>query len=558
MVFGSYRDEETQVASIKATLLKMAQPDLYRLNDFRVMDLPTYATERDVQKRLRKMQLEQKFGGASNSVNRGAATSPLSLDPPPNAEMVAEAQAHLADAERRLVNELFWFWPGKGAQDTGVEDEVGRATHTVEEATLPTGNGIEAAASFWTGHLEAGDEEQAIAAHNLAILFHAAALDIEWGAGREPLTSDERKQRLARYWSSAIEMWKRVFAGEYAWKYLVARVEELNDPRLKASSVRHLRQGLPVALLTINAVLAVRASQSGATAEAKRQAELMRAYGFTPDELAEARRRVLEPLRHRIHDLCTTVKKDAQKTPEQAIEVAERLLERARPLLMAVDDLLPAGDPQRPDMLDAVAHAATDAAIIKSRSLSHGVKRDWVSTQEFFERVSRYAATQPMRTRINQSLVWVRDNLRYSEHKSCWFCGEHEDDPASSLTITMYKMVAYKHYNYTDVNVPRCYGCRQGHERMRTLTVLGAVAGVAAVFIGWLALWLPYGPEAEDSGPYLAAVMLVAAFAYLGGTLGHRLAVKKSSENMKPSAHKWSFPGVVELRSQGWTHIKPS
>lgn len=558
MVFSGYRNEETQSASIKATLLRMARPDLYRLNDFRVIGLPTCATERDVQKRLRKMQLEQKFGGASNGVNRGAATSPLPLDPPPDAEMIAEAQAHLTDAERRLINELFWIWPDKGAQDTGVEDEVARIGHTVEEATLPAVNGFEAAARFWTSQLETGDEEQAIAAHNLAVLFHAAALDIEWGAGREPLASDEQKERLARYWSSAIEMWKRVLAEEYVWKYLTARVEKLNDPRLKASSVGHLRQGLPVALLIINAALAVRASQSGATADAKRQAELMRAYGFTLDVMAEARQCVLEPLRHRIRDLCMTMKEDAQKKPEQAIEVAERLLERARPLLMAVDDLLPAGDPRRPDMLDAVAHAANDAAIIKSQSLSHGVKREWVSAQEFLERISRYAATQPMRTRINQSLVWVRDNLRYSEHKSCWFCGEQEDDPASSLTITMYKMVARNQYHYTDVNVPRCYGCRRAHERMRTLTVLGAVAGVAAVFVGYVALWLPYGPEVEDSGPYLAAIMLVAAFAYLGVALGRRLAAKKSPGDTKPLDQKWSFPGVTKLRSERWTHIKPS
>lgn len=557
-MFSSYGNEEARVASIKVTLLRIAQPGLYRLNDFRVMNLPTRATERDVQKRLRRMQLEQKFGGSAEGVDRGIASSPLPLDPPPNAEVIAEAQAHLADVERRLISELFWFWPSKGVQDARVEYDRAVAPHTVIENPPLTGNDLEAAASFWTSQLEGGGEEQGIAAHNLAVLFHAAALDIEWAAGSEPLISGEQKQRLARYWLSAIKMWKRTLAGEYAWEYLTARVEELNDPRLKATSVRHLRLSLPVALLTINASLAVHASQNGATAEARRQAELMRAFDFTPDAMAEARQHVFEPLRHRIHDLCVTMGRDAQKTPEQAMEVAERLLKRARPLLIAVDDLLPAGDPQRPDVLDAVALAANDAAIVKSESLPHYVKRDWKSAQEFFERVSRYAATQPMRAHINKSLVWVRHNLRYSEHKSCWFCGEREDDPASSLTITMYKMVAANHYNYSDVNVPRCYECREGHERLRSMSVAGAVAGAAAVVIGYLALWLPYGPDVEGGVVFFAALILIAFFAYLGGRLGHRLAVKKSPANMKPQVQQWSFPDVVDLRSKHWTHIKPS
>ena len=558
MAFSSHVNEETKANSIKATLLRIARPDLYRLNDFRVMSLPTNATERDVQKRLRRMQLEQKFGDAGEGVGRGTASSPLPLDPPPDAGMFAEAQANLADAERRLISELFWFWPSAWAQNTRVEYADAGTRPAVEVTQPPAANGLEAASSFWNGQLEGGGEEQGIAAHNLAVLYHAAALDIEWAVGGEPLTSDEQRQRLALYWSNGIEMWKRVLAEEYAWEYLTARVEELNDPRLKAASVRHLRLGLPVALLTINTSLIVRSSQSGSTAGAKRQRELMRAFDFTPDQMAEARQHVLEPLRHRIHDLCVTMGSDAQKTPEQAIEVAERLLERARPLLMAVDDLLPAGDPQRPDVLDAVAHAANDAALIKSQSLSHGVKRDWESAREFFQRISRYAATQPMRSHINKSLVWVRDNLRYSERKSCWFCGEHEDDPASSVTITMYKMVAHNHYNYYDVNVPRCYGCRQGHSRMRSMTVVGAVAGAAAaVLTTYLAMWRPYWPDVEGSAVFLATLLLVAAFAYLGGVLGRTQAAKKSPENTKPLDHIWSFPDVIELRSKQWTHIKP-
>jgi hypothetical protein len=558
MVFRSNGNEDARAASIKDTLLEMARPDLYRCNDFRVMNLLTCATEREVQKHLRKMQLEQKFGGAEAGVKQSAASSPLPLDPPPDAGMIAEAQANLADAERRLISELFWFWPD-GRAGSAWDDYAGAgAPRNAEEKPPPVLNDLETAESFWASQLERGGERQEIAAHNLAVLFHAAALDIECDAAHNPLTSDEQQQRLARYWSKAVEMWKRVLAGENAWGYLAARVAELNDPRVKASTVRRLRESLPVALLTINADLAVRASQAGARTDSKRQAELMRAFDFPREQTNEARQFVLAPVRRRIHDLCVTMGEDARKTPEQAVQVAERLLERARPLLMAVDDLLPSGDPQRPDVLDAVALAANDAAIVRFQSLSHGVKRDWNSAQDFLERISRYAATQSMRAHINKSLIWVRDNIRYSNYKSCWFCGENEDDPASSLTVTMYKMVAANHYNYNDIHVPRCYRCRQGHQRQTALTVAGAVVGAAVFVTGYLFLWRPYGPDVEGGLVFFAALALFAAFAAFGGVMGYRLAAKKSPGTMKPLDHKWSFPDVVELRSKHWTHIKPT
>ncbi|HEX8556976.1 MAG TPA: hypothetical protein VF668_02685 [Pyrinomonadaceae bacterium] len=565
MVSSSYGDNDARAASVKATLLRMARPEMYRLNDFRVLNLPTRATERDIQKHLRRMQLEQKFGGAAGAGAAAvAAPSPLPLDPPPDAVMIAEAHSHLADAERRLISELFWLWPGGRAQ--GARDEHAGARPPHDDGVRPPAHGsdLEAAVSFWGGQLERGGEWQGVAAHNLAVLFHAAALDIECEAAgerpasEEPPDSEERKLRLARYWSGAVEMWKRVLAEEHAWAYLQARVEELNDPRLKAATVRRLRLSLPAALLTINAHLAVRASQRGATADARRQAELMSAFDFPADQTAEARRHVLEPLRHRIHDLCVTMGEDARKAPEQAMQVAERLLERARPLLMAVDDLLPAGDPQRPDVLDAVALAANDAAVIRSESLSHGVKRDWKSAQDFFERVSRYAATESMREHINKSLVWVRDNLRYSDHKSCWFCGEREEESGVSATIRMYKMVAANHYNYYDVQVPRCRKCRRAHLLTSALTALGVIAGLAAAVAIYLTLWLPYGPEVKGGGMFWGGLLGAAALSAAGGILAYRLALRTRLGAVKPSRHKWGFPVVLELRSQQWTHIKPS
>jgi hypothetical protein len=90
------------------------------------------------------------------------------------------------------------------------------------------------------------------------------------------------------------------------------------------------------------------------------------------------------------------------------------------------------------------------------------------------------------------------------------------------------------------------------------MSAVGAVAGgAAAVLTIYLAMLRPFWPDVDGGAVFLATILLVAAFAYLGRTLGRTQAAKKFPENTKPLDHKWSFPDVVELRSKLWTHIKP-
>ncbi len=162
-----------------------------------------------------------------------------------------------------------------------------------------------------------------------------------------------------------------------------------------------------------------------------------------------------------------------------------------------------------------------------------------------------------MRAHINTSLIWVRDSIRVSDHESCWFCGEHEKESDAGVIIRMYKMVAPNKYEYYDVDVPRCLRCRSQHTWVYRLTALGAIAGAVCSLLVYLAVWLPVANDIADLADG-AAFACVATFAVLGGIVGYRVAVKRALRNVQPDQHKWRFPVVLKLRSEQWTHVKPS
>src|SRR5262249_5748384 len=115
--------------------------------------------------------------------------------------------------------------------------------------------------------------------HNLAALHHALALDLERTSSRRSLTQAEQKE-LEDHWWQALRWWEMALGAADFWKEVDARVLDIDDPRITNETVTSLRDSLPLALLDINAHLAVNYAETGDFKEAKRQTELMRIPGF--------------------------------------------------------------------------------------------------------------------------------------------------------------------------------------------------------------------------------------------------------------------------------------
>jgi hypothetical protein len=266
------------------SILNGLKPDLYRINAFRLTQLEADAAQRDISRRLEKLTMQAKLDAAPAPV-RG----PLALIPPPDLEMVRAAVQRLTDPEIRFIDEFFWFWresPGADAPDVALDairagDVASARKLWQEQTTNPT------------------------APHNLAVLNHLLALDFEHRTLTNGRVLDNVLCRMRdQAWADAWKNWRIALQQAVVWDRLRQRLAGLNEPQLQPALADELRRALPVALLSLNAQLAVIWAERRLPREADRHKQLMAQSGLDSDDANEAFRRALRPVRERLKTLC--------------------------------------------------------------------------------------------------------------------------------------------------------------------------------------------------------------------------------------------------------------
>lgn len=521
--------EEHENESACAALDEAAHPELYRRNAFRVAGVSVEASARDISRHVEKLQLMQKFG------TNGVARSPLAIVPSPDEHDVRAAVHDLNDPERRLIDEFFWFWPlqlGHGRNDTALR-------------LLDAGD-AQAAARTWA-ESEKGSEA-IVSTHNLAILDHCLALDLEAEATKRALTQEERA-RLERHWEGACRRWGAVIQHEAFWSRLSNRIRALEDPRLTTGLARRIRIALPNALLKVNAALAVGAAERGDMASAKRHVVTMQrleggvsisSQGIGPATRV-ALKQALAPLRKRVRSICEDLEARVDAEPLQGDRMTRALVEETKPLLTAFDALLGGGDAACDAVHDEVASTALRCQI------PYGNKtKNWRASLQLLELIKPVAAGPTLRNRIDENIKTVRENIEFA---SCWFCGENDAVAGAAHSVSMYGDVSRQwaltgtkiQWRRTAVSVPRCKRCEKAHAQSSSFKLLGAVVGLVA---GGLTC------AAADSGTGFV-VGLVGAF--VGWGIGAAVSSSKRPSHVKPLSHAKEYPSVSGLLAMGWS-----
>ena len=323
------------------SLIDSNRPALFRSNAFRVIGLPAYAVPTEIRKQADKIRFSLRQGQRLNQSVRG----PLPLDLPPLDETVSEALQRLNDPELRFVDEFFWFWPTPGQRKS---DPALLALHSRD---------IDTAIEIWVGEARR-PEDQGRSAHNLAVMFHTLALDIEYARETEEI-SGELESVQYRYWQKGLLQWQVVLNTETFWADLDQRVAELNDPRLPVKAASQMRAGLPLVLLLLSAQIAVRACASGTTNEALKYRALIQESGFAEEIVEAAIGRTAQLLRKSISTSRKTAEHNSERDREAADESVRRLLDQTQPLIVAIDFLVPGMDISN-EVRDEVATAATN------------------------------------------------------------------------------------------------------------------------------------------------------------------------------------------------------
>lgn len=499
-------------------LIQAAVPEIYRINAFRISGLTVNASTREITSQLQKNQMVEKYGDKSIKKD-----SPFPIIPPPDTDQIRQALHRLHDPETRLIDEFFWFWPHSIESDKmdGALDSLSR-------------NDIKSAESIWINY-EATLTESNVSRHNLAVLSHLMALDIELNG--KNLTENEIQKRN-KHWNDAFKRWKLLFDHEGFWSRLVARVRQMDDPRLTTGFVRRLRESLPSAILQINAQLALNAAEIGDEAEAKRHLQALHNSGFGTDAGLLAIKKVVEPLRNRIKIICKSYTNDTYPDSQSELIASRKLIEQTKNLLRILDILLPGES--------SIIEGAHDEVALKALSLviSYANKtEDWEEALNIIDDIKLIVIGESASLRVNMNYDIFKKNIEYDLiYNTCFYCKKNKADNNSVVEIKMHgdiqRTYTKVNWKFITVKVPRCNNCKKEHGRVINIfreLGLGFLIGVIGAIIF----------KNKAGGLFLLLSILI-------GTIIGLINSKKNRKTMNYNSYK-QFPQIKELLKEGWT-----
>ncbi len=279
-------------------LLDYTQPTLYHGNPFRVLRLGVRASEAEAR-------------GKAEQLLRNRVALSLDVDE----ALIRQALGALRRPETRLLAECFWFWP---LRPDGGPDEALACLDRKDAA---------AAEALWMRERKRRDLA-GICTHNLAVLHHGCAVELERTALEHPLGQQER-QDLPRHWKLAGQHFKTLLADDSFWHHFEARGRQLG----LADAAKRCRGTLPLALVALHGRLALDWAARGKVAAVKAHAEYLKAAGFGEDAVALGLSEALAKATKRVRSLCAGASRDAGADPLHADQVVAEFLDRAEAYL---------------------------------------------------------------------------------------------------------------------------------------------------------------------------------------------------------------------------------
>ncbi len=519
-------------------------PEIYYVNPFRILGVSVEDKLSEIKLHVEKLTMMKKFG------LQGEMQNALAVQPEPDEYAIREAFNKLRNPIDRLIAEFFWFWPQIEGNSKG-----DKALLLLKQGDIP------GAESHW---LEMEESSSAyVSKHNLAVLYHCLALDLEQMSTKRAL-SEEEKNKKDIYWYKAINRWKLVFNHEPFWRRLAERIRRFSDPRLTTGLARKIRASLPFAIFKINTLIAIRLAEEGNWDRAKRQVEIIESglsgtfdgyrsdnssSNYSVDSSTSMKKTIIrytcKHIRERVSFISNHMLEIVEKEPLLGVEKCKDLITRTVPLIEVLNFLLGRNDATVNGARDEVANAALSCLVIYGNNTGN-----WEGLPDILKEIEDLAVGSTTRNRIKDNLRTIENNLVY---KICWFCNENPPEDSAAVEIKMYGdveriptfegIVVQWHSN--TIKVPRCSRCLELHrehskkgERIFLFVVVGAVIGITSC-VAMGGSW--YG---------IFSFMTCTFLSYILG----KISAKKVPlpPGIKPEGEKIKFPDVVRLIDLGW------
>lgn len=388
--------------------------ELYVTNCFRLTGLSTTATGRELSRHLDKLKLQEKYGHTTPAIS-----TPLPISPPPGLDTIQSAIQTLSkDPALRILHEVFWFWPAPSEKEPQSDPAL--------QCLTQGGDGVGKAAEHWEQVRMNPNESLAnrsIAIHNLAILFHAAALDLELASLKRVLSPDERKVR-ASFWRRALEMWESACNDENVWIWAGRRI---STSGITPQYAQHLRTYVPIILRSINGTLAARAAERDDSADAERHVRLLIDQTPSSATVNSAVTHLVGIYREKIARICRQAEESCKSDALTGLLVARTLLEESTPLLRAIDVLTYSESSMRKTAHDNVALCAYECILTYENKT-----QDYSKTVPMFEQALACALSEEAQATIAREIELSKKQI---EDGDFWCGAGYFQLPPATLAI---------------------------------------------------------------------------------------------------------------------------
>jgi hypothetical protein len=365
-------------------LIDASTKDLFRKNAFRITGLSVDLTTPQFVRKAEKLKMLVEIGQDPHTQNAA-----FPMKPPPSLDEIGEAIRNVKDPEKRLIDEFFWFWP----------EEFGNSQSDPAMQALSKGD-LETASQIWSAK-EEQPTDGVVAKHNLALVFHIAALDWENYAVKNEV-EEERRQKITDYWKGSFKRWEHLAISEQFWEKVTACIRQINEPdRLPTSFARRMRATLPEALIKINAELALAFAESGRIELARFHIQFMRENSQSLDNFEKIAELVLTPARNRLKEQVRRAKERADKNPRDAANAARELLEQGRKTMFLFDLFFGMESISRNELSDELASVCNLLVIAYDKTTD-----DYKTSLNILTVVLPYAASVKLRHLIKTNVYW--------------------------------------------------------------------------------------------------------------------------------------------------------
>lgn len=375
-------------------LLDACTSSLYKTNSFRALGIPVTATPRQIKRRMDALKIASEMDDLEEEYSSSLALSPL-----PDMDALRRAVRRLQDSQTRFVDEFFWFWPLNW-------DEADN-----DKALLALSEGDESEAeSFWSNRRKGFPEKERLAAaHNLAVLHHIRAIDIEHGCYKNetPPTSAEM-DRLTTLWKTSFDWWGQIADHEEFWDLLTERIHAVGDPAINNGFLHRFRAVFPSALNNINAEFSAIHAKNGKHFHAVWHIQFIQQAHLGGNVSEASIHGATKPLYVRIEHAIERAVLNFENDAENGASRVEHLLEETSRPLNSLITLLGSNHQEIEETRDEIARACCDCAIAYGNATE-----DWETGSELLDKSAVLAVTPRLLERIAQNKEVMQSNHEY-------------------------------------------------------------------------------------------------------------------------------------------------